>query len=160
MAQTGFVLSDEGRTITILNDSGTTAIEAGDIVFSIANVDQFSDTVAAVRSSYAASDIKGKSMTDSASGYQTVLGIAQEDIPADGYGSIALEGVFMHAAQAAIVAGDMVRGSAAANNKLVAVATGTATYAAAIVNNITYKCGKALTGASADTKYIAWKLSL
>ena len=65
MAQTGFVLSDEGRTITILNDSGTTAIEAGDIVFSIANVDQFSDTVAAVRNSYAASDIKGKSMTDS-----------------------------------------------------------------------------------------------
>ena len=57
MVQTGFTLSDEGRTISVLNDSGSTAIEAGDIVFSIANDDAFSDTVAAVRNSYAAGDI-------------------------------------------------------------------------------------------------------
>ena len=160
MAQTGFVLSDEGRSITILNDSGTTAIEAGDLVFSIANDDQFSDTVAAVRNSYAANDIKGKSMTDSASGYQTLMGVAQEDIPADGYGSIAMEGVFLHSVQADTEAGERVRGSAAASNKLVPLVAGTATYAAGIVNNTLYSCGKALTGGSADGKYIAWKLTL
>ena len=156
MAQTGFVLSDEGRAITVLNDSGTTAIEAGDIVFSIVNNDQFSNTVAAVRNSYAASDIKCKSMTDSASGYLTVLGVAQEDIPADGYGSIAMEGVFLHSVQADTEAGHLVRGSAAASNKLVSLGAVTTTAPATMVARI----GKALTGGSADNRYIAWKLSL
>lgn len=148
MAQTGFVLSDEGRTITVLNDSGTTAIEAGDIVFSDTNDDQFSDTVAAVRNSYAASDIKVKSMTDSATGYETVLGIAQEDIPANGYGSIAMEGVFIHSAVENIEAGGLVQGDEAGSNKLMAA------------DEYGHVIGKALTGGTADGKYIAWKLSL
>jgi len=148
MAQTGFMLSDEGRSLTILNDSGTTAIEAGDIVFSIANDDAFTATAASARNAYAAGDIKGKSMTDSATGYQTVIGIAQEDIPADGYGSIALEGVFIHAGVENIEAGGLLQGDEAATNKV------------AVADEFAHVIGKALTGSTTDGEYLAWKLSL
>ena len=153
MAQTGFMLSDEGRTLTVLNDSGTTAIEAGDIVWSATNDDQFTGTAASARNAYAAGDIKVKSMTDSATGYQTVLGIAQEDIPADGYGSIAMEGIFIHAVSENVEAGNLVQGDEAGSNKLMVQDVAAA---ADLAHNI----GRALTGGTADGKYIAWKLSL
>lgn len=153
MAQTGFMLSDEGRSLTVLNDSGTTAIEAGDIVWSAVNDDQFTGTAASARNAYAAGDIKVKSMTDSATGYQTVLGVALEDIPADGYGSIALEGVFIHSVSENVEAGNFVQGDEAASNKLMVQDVAAAA-------DLTYKIGRALTGGSADGKYIAWKLSL
>ncbi|MAH50304.1 hypothetical protein CMI37_31070 [Candidatus Pacearchaeota archaeon] len=148
MAQTGFMLSDEGRSLTVLNDSGTTAIEAGDIVFSIANDDAFTGTAASARNAYAAGDIKVKSMTDSATGYQTVMGVALQDIPADGYGSIALEGVFLHATNADLEAGERLQGDEAASNKV------------DVAGEFAHVCGRALTGGSADGKYVAWKLSL
>jgi len=148
MAQTGFMLSDEGRTLTVLNDSGTTAIEAGDIVFSIANDDAFTGTAASARNAYAVGDIKVKSMTDSATGYQTVMGVALQDIPADGYGSIAMEGVFIHAAVENLEAGGLIQGDEAATNKV------------AVADEFGHVIGRALTGGSADGKFVAWKLSL
>jgi|TARA_Y100000034_G_scaffold67817_1_gene81866 predicted RecA/RadA family phage recombinase len=161
MAQTGFMLSDEGRTLTVLNDSGTTAVEAGDIVYSAANNDAFTGTAASARNAYAVGDIKVKSMTDSATGYQTVLGVALQDIPADGYGSIAMEGVFIHAVDNDTEAGDFVRGDDAASNKLKKFTVATTTVTKAVFDERSqYKCGKALTGGSADGKFVAWKLSL
>jgi predicted RecA/RadA family phage recombinase len=156
MAQTGFVLTDEGRTITVLNDSGTTAIEAGDIVWSAANDDVLTGTAASARNAYAAGDIKVKSMTDSATGYTTVLGVAIEDIPADGYGAIAMEGVFIHATDDNTEAGDCIQGDSAASNKVKNLAAATTTVDTIVQNKI----GRALTGGSADGKYIIWKLSL
>jgi predicted RecA/RadA family phage recombinase len=147
MAQTGFVLSDEGRSITLLNDSGTTAIEAGDIVFSAANDDVLTQTAASARNAYAAGDIKGKSQTDSATGYQTVLGVALEDIPADGYGAVAMEGVFIHATVENLEAGGLVQGDENASNKV------------AVADEFGHKIGYALTGGSADTEYVVWKFS-
>lgn len=159
MAQTGFMLSDEGRTITCLNDSGTTAIEAGDIVFTSTNDNVLTGTAASARNAYAAGDIKVFSMTDSATGYLTVLGVALDDIPADGYGAIAMEGVFMHAVDGNTEAGDVLMGDTAATNKvepLVAVTLTTSLPKSHVQNKI----GRALTGGSADGKYIIWKLAL
>ena len=157
MAQTGFWLSDEGRAITVTNDSGTTAIEAGDICFSIANDDVLTQTAVSARNAYGAGDIKVKSMTDSASGYITVLGVAIEDIPVDGVGAIALEGVFMHGCNSNTEAGEPLQGDAAAANKVDVLGVATTTVGRDIVQR---KIGRALTGASADTEFIVWKLSL
>jgi len=161
MAQTGFVLSDEGRSITVLNDSGTTAIEAGDILWSAVNNDVLTGTAASARNAYGAGDIKVKSMTDSATGYQTVLGVALEDIPADGYGACAMEGVFIHATNSDTEAGDPLMGDNAASNKVDTLSGPTTTVTAAAAIALTqHKVGRALTGGSADGKYVVWKLSL
>lgn len=157
MAQTGFVLSDEGRAITVTNDSGTTAIEAGDICFSIANDDVLTQTAVSARNAYAAGDIKVKSLTDSASGYLFVMGIAVEDIPADGVGTLALEGVFIHEANSNTEAGQVLQGDQAAANKIEVLGVATTTVGIDIVQQ---KIGRALTGASADTEFIVWKLTL
>lgn len=159
MAQTGFMLSDEGRTITVLNDSGTTAIEAGDLVFTSTNNDVLTGTAASARNAYAAGDIKVFSQTDSATGYLSVLGIALDDIPADGYGSMAMEGVFMHAVNADTEAGDLLQGDEAATNKVDQLDAVTITTSLP-VSAQQDKIGRALTGGSADGKYIIWKLSI
>lgn len=154
MALSGFKLSDEGRTITILNDSGTTAITAGDIVYSATNDDVLGGTAAAVRNAYAAGDIKGKSILCADTGYQTVIGVALEDIPADGYGAIAMEGVFMHAVGENVEAGNPVQGLEG---------DGTTTVIAnkvQIADGFDHKIGQALTGGSTDGKYVIWKLAL
>ena len=157
MAQSGFMLSDEGRTITILNDSGTTAITAGDLVYSGINDDVLTGTAASARNAYAGGDIKGYSITASATGYQTILGVALEDIPADGYGAIAMDGVFIHATNANIEAGGLVQGDEAAAYKVDALDVATTTVGADSVRD---QKGRALTGGSADGKFIIWKLSL
>jgi predicted RecA/RadA family phage recombinase len=159
MAQTGFMLSDEGRTITVLNDSGTTAIEAGDLVFTSTNDDVLTGTAASARNAYAAGDIKVFSQTDSATGYLTVLGVALDDIPADGYGSMAMEGVFMHATNANTEAGDLLQGDEAATNKLDQLDAVTITTSLP-VSAQQDKIGRALTGGTVDGKYIIWKLCL
>jgi len=159
MAQTGFVLSDEGRTLTVLNDSGTTAIEAGDIVFTGAVDDQLTGTAISARNSYAAGDVKVKSMTDSASGYLTVLGVAVEDIPADGYGAIAMEGVFIHPVKENIEAGACLQGNEGATNQLMTLDAYTVTTSMP-ATVIRAKIGIAMTGGSTDGKYIIWKLAL
>ena len=163
MAATGFLLSDEGRSITVLNDSGSTAITAGDIVYSAANDDVLTGTAASARNAYAAGDFKVKSIVCSATGYKTPVGVAAEDIPADGYGAVAMEGVYITPAQANIEAGDAVMGYAGTANKLNKIPDATAgstTANATSVDNQRYKIGRALTGGSTDGKYIAWKVTL
>jgi len=160
MAQTGFTLSDEGRTLSVTNDSGTTAIYAGDLCYSAANDDKLTATAASARNAYAESDVTVKSITCSATGYKTILGIALEDIPASGHGVIAMEGVFIHQVQANVEAGNLIRATAATASELVALAGATTTVTEAVFENTLYKIGRAITGGSADGKYIAWKLSL
>lgn len=166
MAQTGFMLSDEGRTISVLNDSGTTAIVAGDLVFSGTNNDALTGTAASARNAYGVGDIKVFGPTCSATGYKTCVGVALEDIPAAGYGAVAMEGVFITPVSADTEAGDALMGVASVN-KVVKIAdavmasattTGMTTIKAA-VDNQRYRLGKALTGGSADGKYIIWKLT-
>ena len=157
MAQDGFFLSDEGRTLTVLNDSGTTAIEAGDIVYVETNDDVLTDSASSARNAYSAGDVKVKSIVCSATGYQTVVGVAVQDIPADGYGAVAMEGVFFHQAQENIEAGGSVQAYEGTDNKLQALDAATATVGTDIVQ---HKIGRALTGGSADGQYIIWKLAL
>jgi len=160
MVQVGLVFSDEGRTFSVLNDSGTTAIVAGDLVYATSGNDQLDTAIASVRGAYAAGDVKVKGMHFSATGYQGIMGIAVEDIPADGYGAVSMEGVFAHPASEAIAAGAPVQGYEGTAQKVSALDQGTATYVAAELNGpMRDKIGFALTGASADTNYILWKLS-
>lgn len=161
MAQVGLYLSDEGRTITVLNDSGTTAITAGDLVYSTSGNDVFGATSSSVMGNYSgAADVKVKSMHWSATGYQKAYAVAVEDIPADGVGSIAMEGLFFHPAQEAIATGAPIQGYEGTAQKLMALDAGTTTYVAAALNSAPRdKIGFTLTGASADTKYVLWKLS-
>jgi len=165
MAQDGFMLSDEGRTITVLNDSGTTAIDAGDLCYVGTNDDVLTATAASARNAYdGASDIKVFSIAASATGYQTIVGVALEDIPADGVGSMAMEGMFIHQVNSNTEAGDLLQGDEAAANKLdtldAPAAGSTTTNADATLAAVKQKIGRALTGGSADTKYIIWKLAL
>jgi len=154
MTQTGFQLSDEGKTLSVLNDSGTTAITAGDIVFSIANNDMLTGTAARVRAAYAASDVKCKTILALDAGYQTIIGVAIEDIAADGYGTIALEGLFMHATAEDIEAGGPCQGIEG-NGTTVVLAN-----KIQVADSFDHKIGQCLTGGSADGKYVLWKLSL
>jgi len=160
MAQTGFTLSDEGRTLTVLNDSGTTAIYAGDFVYSAANDDVTTGTAASARAGYAAGDVKVKSITCSASAYATIIGIAVQDIPADGYGAVAMEGIFLHPVSANTEAGDSLIVNASTDNFVVAISDNTTTVTAAVADTYRYQVGRALTGGSTSGKYIFWKLTL
>ena len=156
MAQAGLMLTDEARTMSVLNDSGTTAITAGDIVYSIANDDMFGSTISAMRAAYAASDVKVKAAHWANTSYKTIMGVAIQDIALDGYGSIALEGVFLHQAQENVEAGQAVQFYEGTAQKLQANDAGaTAGYDASQT-----KIGRALTGGSADKKIILWKLTL
>ena len=155
MAQGGFTLSDEGRTITILNDSGTTAIVAGDLVYSAANDDVLTGTAASARNAYAAGDIKGITCRGLVTGYQTVLGVALEDIPVDGYGAIAMEGVFISPTNENTEAGVPLQGMESTTATIV-----TGGYTVQIADSFDHKIGKSLTGGSAAGKYIIWKLAL
>jgi len=158
MAQTGFPLFMDANSLTVLNDSGTTAITAGDIVYSAANDDKFGTTYATARSSYAAGDVKVKSMLWSTSGYKTVVGVALTDIAADGYGTIALEGAFLHRAEGNLEAGDPIRGCSTTANRVELCPIDVGTTSTGLANR--YKIGKALTGGSAAKKIVLWKLSL
>ena len=154
MAQTGFMLSDEGRTITATNDSGTTAITAGDLVYCAASDDVMTGTAASTRAAFDGADILVKSILCSDSGYSTIIGVAVEDIPADGIGSIAMEGVFLNPAAENVEAGGVIQGHEG---------NGTTTVLAnkvQVADEFAHQIGKALTGGSADGKYIVWKLAL
>ena len=156
MAQAGFVLSDEGRTITAINDSTTTAITAGDPVYFAANDDVLTGTAASARAAYAYNDIKVKSVIGSNTGYQTPAGIALTDAPtaANSQLTVAMEGVFIHAVNADTEAGDPLQFDEATSQKVVTL---TGSTGLALVQ---HKVGRALTGGSADGKFIVWKLAL
>jgi len=155
---TGFLLTDEARTLTVQNDSTTTAIEAGDIVYSIANDDKFGTTTteASIRSSYSAGDVKVKAAKWSNTAYKTILGVAVTDIPAGGKGTIALEGLFFHQVQENVEAGQALQFYEGTANKLQVNDAGTT----AGYSESHTKIGRALTGGSADNQYILWKLTL
>jgi hypothetical protein len=155
MAQSGFMLEADGKSVGVLNDSTTTAITAGDLCCSIANDNVVTGTASTVRSSYAKGDIRVKAASWSATGYQKPIGVAEVDIPASGYGTVALEGVFCHAAQWNIEAGEQVKiCTTTANNLEAGFRALTATVADKSV------IGRALTGATVDGKYVIWKMSL
>src|SRR3990167_4810193 len=105
MAQTGFVFSDEGRTLTVLNDSGTTAITAGDLCGTGTNDNVLTGTAASARNAYGAGDIKVFSQVAN-NKYGAPMGVALADVAADGYGGLALEGFFIHAVSENVEAGD------------------------------------------------------
>lgn len=157
MAQTGFPLFMDADVITVLNDSTTTAITAGDGVYSIANNDALTGTAASVRAGYAAGDIKVKLASGANTSYKTFIGVALTDIAADGYGSVALEGIFAHPAAAAITSGDWIQWNTTTSNQVQAI---TDLGTTAILADGDYIIGKALTGASTADKYIAWKMCL
>lgn len=155
---TGFLLTDDAKSISVTNDSGTTAITAGDICYSIANDDAFGSTTteASVKSLYAASDVKVKAAHWVNTAYKTPMGVALQDIAIDGKGTLMLEGLFFHQAQENIEAGYGVQFAETTAQKLQANDAGTtATYSESGT-----KIGRALTGGSADKKYILWKLTL
>lgn len=157
MAQSGFMLEDEGRVIPVVNGSGTTAITAGDVVYSDgATADMLTGTAASARNAVGASDISVKSLVCSNTGYKTVVGVAIDDIPVNGKGAVAAEGVFIHAVSEAVTAGGCVQGYEGTASKLQVADNGTT----ASYEGFVTKIGRALTGGSAAGKYIIWKLTL
>ena len=156
MTNTGYQLFDQGFTLDVTNDSGTTAISAGDIVYATANTDKFGSTLASIGGTYSSSDVQVFRMAGAATGYTKVVGVAITDIAAAGKGTIALEGVFLHQASEAIVAGDAVQGYEGTANKLSAADASGATTAKTYV----HKIGRSLTGASAANFIVLWKLTL
>jgi len=162
MAQTGFQLMDEAKSISVLNESGTTVIYAGDLVHSAANDDKFTGTAARARAGYAAGDVKVRTNTASSTGYKTPIGVAITDIAADGYGMVALEGMFIHPADGNTEAGDPIMGVASSNSvvQITAAVAGSTTANATSIDLHRYRVGRALTGGSAAGKYLLWKLTV
>ena len=163
MAQSAYVLSDEGRTFSATNDSGTTAIFAGDIVYTGTINDKFTGTAARVRSAYAVADVLIKGMLWSATGYKNVVGVALEDIPAAKVGAVSTTGLWFHAVSADTEAGDALMGHAGTANRvkvIPAVTSGSTTANAASCDLLKYKIGTAITGGSAAGKFILWKLNI
>lgn len=160
MVQTGFYFSDEGRTLAVENDSTTTAITAGDLVYVVAsaNDDVLTQTSSTARAAYAAGNVKVKRCADATTvAVNKFLGVAVEDIAADGRGAIAMEGVWMHAVSEGVEAGAPAQVYEATANKLSALDAATTTVGTAIVAD---KCGRFITGASGANEYVMWKLSL
>lgn len=163
MTQYGFVLSDEGRTITALNDSSTTAITAGDPVYYVTNDDKFGSTASTARSSYAYSDVLVKTLPCSATGYQAPAGIALTDAGTSEQVTVALEGVFLHRTNSNTEAGAALQFDASTSQKVDTLDTSlsfSSTGTTATITQASYKVGRAITGGSADKKYILWKLTL
>jgi len=163
MAQMGLVLSDEGRTITAINDSSTTAITAGDPVYFVTNDDMFGSTVSAARAAYAYSDVKVKNLPCSNTGYQKPAGIALTDAATSSQVTVALEGLFLHRTNSNTEAGDALQFDASTSQKVDTLDTSisfSSTGTTATVTQASYKVGRAITGGSADKKIILWKLTL
>lgn len=157
MAATGGMWSDDGKTIGVLNDSGTTIIYAGDLVYVTSGTDGLGGTFASMRTAYAKGDITAKRMADSATGYIKVCGVAVNDIAADGYGTIAMEGIFVHPSAEAIAAGACVQGYEGTANK---IATLDVTGSTTVVGPENHKIGRCLIPASAGNKLVMWKMTL
>ena len=156
MAQTGFPLFLDGHTITVRNDSTTTAITAGDLLCCGTVNDVIATTSGQERSSYSAGDIKVKAVKWANTNYKTFVGVALTDIAADGYGSMAMEGIFIHQTKTDTEAGDHIMAAATTGNKVECIKDQGTTL---LLTDGHYEIGKALTGGSADGKYIIWKLT-
>jgi len=158
MANTGLMLSDDGKVFTAKNDSGTTAISAGDLLYAVTNNDVFGVTVS--RANYAWDDILVKRIENLSTGYKMFVGVALGDagtaLSNASRVSVAMEGLFLHQVQANIEAGSAVQAAASGNKLNVLAVAGTTT----VNENARNKIGRAITGGSADTKLILWKLGL
>lgn len=152
---------DEGRTLTVLNDSTTTAITAGDPVYSAANDNVFQTTLTAA--AYAAGDIKVKSTiwTAGTTAQKAPMGVALTDIAANGYGTIARKGLWMHAVSGNVEAGNAVslteQTTTKTNNVIALIADPGTT---APQNAVHIKVGRALSGGSTAGEHILWELNL
>ena len=150
----GLIMGVDGHTFTAKNVSSTTAITAGDLVYSPTNNDVFQTT--ADVSSYAWDDVKCKTILCSNTGYKSVLGVALNDAGTSASNtsqiSVSMRGLFLHQAVGNIEAGSAVQ------------ATETAANAVSVDGNATTEpdvcIGTALTGASATKQYLLWKLNL
>ena len=160
MAQVGFLLTDEGRTLTVVNASSGSTIYAGDVVYAVTNDDRFGTAASSVLANYSADDVKVKAAHWSATAYKTIIGVAITDIAPGEKGTIAMEGLFLHPVSGDTEAGDPVQFYAGTAQKLTKVTEATATVTSDAVNSIRAKIGRALTGGSADGQYILWKLTL
>ena len=159
MAQAGLLFDNEGRVITVTNDSTTTAITAGDILAcEDANDDVLTQTTTTARAAYSSGDIKVKQASNSNTNYQKIVGVAIDDIPAGGIGPMAMEGIFMHPVDENVEAGDSVQFAETTSMNLQALDVETATFGNVV--NPRDKIGKALTGGSANKEIIIWKLTL
>lgn|SRR3990167_7510563 len=160
MAQSGDILFQDGNSITILNDSGTSTITAGDLLYFTTNDDKFGTTVATAASAYSASDIVVKAAHWSASSHLLPAGVALTDVAVDGYGSMALEGIFLHRVSANTEAGESIMHESSTSQKVVALVDLGTTVLVQGAGLADLKVGRALTGGTAEDKIIAWKLTL
>jgi len=163
MAQTGVMLTPNGDSITVLNDSGTTAITAGDLLYFTTNDDVLGSTTASAaycRAAYSGGDVKVKAANWSNSSHLLPAGVAISDIPADGYGAMAMEGLFMHPVAANTEAGESLMHETTTSQRLVAIVDLGTTVLVQGAGLADLKVGRALTGGSAKGKYILWKLAL
>jgi len=160
MAQSGFMFSDEGRTLSVLNDSTTSTILAGEICYVVPgeNDNVLTQTSSTARAAYASTDVKVKSIDwGTTANIGEVLGVALEDAPAGGKGAIAMEGLFIHQVIGGVEAGGPVQAAENGTNKVNALGVATTTVGVAIVAD---KCGRFITGASGANEFVVWKLSL
>ncbi len=160
MAQLGVVLSETGDSITVLNDSGTTAITAGDLLFFPTNDNEFGTTVTTAKAAMADSAVKVKSAHLSATSNILPGGVALTDIAADGYGTMALRGVFLHRCSSDTEAGESIMQEAATSQKVLAIPDLGTTVAVDGAGMVDVKIGRALTGGATEDQVIAWKLKL
>jgi len=159
---TGFLLSDVGRTLSVKNDSTTSAIVAGDIVYASGGTTSvFPSTTTQARAGYAVSDtpIKAAKWGTTAQS-KLAVGVAVTDIAADDTGTIALEGIFLNqvdATAAVITAGMPVKAAVATTNAvdLLSQDSGTTSTNLGVYN----KLGIALSGANSTKDFLVWKLS-
>lgn len=159
MAQAGILFMNEGRGITVTNDSTTTAITAGDIVAcEDANDNVLTQTTTTARAAYSVGDIKVKKASNANTNYQKIVGVAIDDIAASGTGEVAMEGVFMHPVDENVEAGDSVQFAETTSMNLQKLDVETTSFVGVV--NPAHKIGKALTGGSADKEIIIWKLTL
>lgn len=159
MAQAGIIFDFDGNTLTVTNDSTTTAITAGDIVAcEDANDDVLTQTTTTARAAYGAGDIKVKQASNANTNYTKIVGVAIDDIAAGAVGAIATEGFFMHPVDENVEAGDSLQFAETTSMNLQKLDVETTTFGNVV--NPAHKIGKALTGGSANKEIIVWKLTL
>ena len=146
--------------LTVLNDSGTTAITAGDMLFFTTNDDEFGTTVTTAKAAMSESAVKVKSAHLSVNSHLLPGGVALTDIAADGYGTMALEGIFLHRISANTEAGESIMQETTTSMKVVAMIDLGTTVLVQGAGLVDLKMGRALTGGTAENKVIAWKLAL
>jgi len=164
MTQAEFLISDEGRTFTAVNDSATTAIRAGDIVFAAqGSTSQFGSTVAEAYTDYAYSDItvKASRLVGTTTLGKRVVGVALTDASAGSQVTIAMEGIWLSPVDSTatvITSGHPVKAADATTAGVDPLPQDYGTTSTGM--GAFYKCGRSLVGANTSKDYLLWKLTL